>query len=600
MSTTGDLVSRIYSNFRGVDFRGEEVSLARSPDSLNMWINYKEIGGVRTRPGIVDLPSLSAMHESQIHGIFYYKRKNVEGEYESYVLIHQKEKLFRSPFPFTSKDDFVFMNSGEAIMSNNKSQAFVFDDKLYIIDGVHFYVYDGGTTVSDVVGYIPTTSIGRSPSGGGKPHEDVNLLSPWRVNTFFGDGESNEYYLDTQGIGDVEVEVDGVKLVGGYTIYYDAGMIDIHKPPAKSSDGQPNVKIKFKKDFREDTTEQKFDEWFEKKSASQIKKCTLCQVFDNRVFFSGNDNFPNKVWHCSLYDPTYWSDTDYYEEGLDSAKVKGLVAGADALMVFREPSISNTSIFYHRPVIDSEYGKIYPSQHSSVSTGCVGGAINFNDDIIFFSDRGMEAVRIDKITSEQVLEHRSSLVDKKMLDEDKYKNMILVEWEGYLLVFIGSHVYLADSRAVFNNVDHIEYEWFYWDIGFPVTATAVINGKLYLGLVNGAIRQMEAITPAEEIESYWTTPKDKFNAPNKLKTTNKNGCVVEATGDIEVLAKTDNDDKFESIGTYENVGDFVVSRIKKKKFKDIQLRFHSNTWFTLETATLECFVGGYIKRGGGE
>ena len=29
-----DLVSRIYSNFRGVDFRGEEINLIRSPDSL--------------------------------------------------------------------------------------------------------------------------------------------------------------------------------------------------------------------------------------------------------------------------------------------------------------------------------------------------------------------------------------------------------------------------------------------------------------------------------------------------------------------------------------------------------------------------------------
>lgn len=590
MSTTGDLVSREYRNFRGVDFRGEEVNLARSPDSLNMWINYKEIGGVRTRPGIVPLLG-SSTNNTPIHGIFYYKRKNEEGGYEHNVLIHREKYLLRTSLAFS---EYITLNSGEEIMSNNKSQAFVFDDKLYIIDGVHFYVYDGGNTVSDVVGYIPTTSIGRSPSGGGTPHEDANLLTPWRINTFQSDGVSLVYYLDSEKLSDlansITVEVDGKPY--SFSLKDDDNGVRVVKfttaPPKADYD---NVKITFK--VRD-------NERHEKEFASQIKNCTLCQVFDNRVFFSGNDNFPNKVWHCSLYDPTYWSDTDYYEEGLDSAKVKGLVAGADALMVFREPSMSNTSIFYHRPVIDSEYGKIYPSQHSSVSTGCVGGAINFNDDIVFFSDRGMEAVRIDKITSEQVLEHRSSLVDKKMLDEDKYKNMILVEWEGYLLVFIGRHVYLADSRAVFNNVDHVEYEWFYWDIGFTVTATAVINGKLYLGLVNGAIRQMEATTKAEKLESYWTTPKDKFNAPNKLKTTNKNGCVVEATGDMEVLAKTDNDDTFESIGKYEDVGDFVVSRIKKKKFKDIQLRFHSNTWFTLETATLECFVGGYIKRGGGE
>ena len=41
---SGSLVSRNYSAFRGVDFsnRKDEVSLNRSPESLNMWKNYKE------------------------------------------------------------------------------------------------------------------------------------------------------------------------------------------------------------------------------------------------------------------------------------------------------------------------------------------------------------------------------------------------------------------------------------------------------------------------------------------------------------------------------------------------------------------------------
>jgi hypothetical protein len=96
-------------------------------------------------------------------------------------------------------------------------------------------------------------------------------------------------------------------------------------------------------------------------------------------------------------------------------------------------------------------------------------------------------------------------------------------------------------------------------------------------------------------ESYWVTPKDKFKSGFKLKTTNKRGCVAEATGDISVYVKTEDTD-FEFIGKYENVTDYFVSRIKRKKFKDIQLKFYSDTSFSLETVTLECFVGGYIKR----
>jgi hypothetical protein len=97
------------------------------------------------------------------------------------------------------------------------------------------------------------------------------------------------------------------------------------------------------------------------------------------------------------------------------------------------------------------------------------------------------------------------------------------------------------------------------------------------------------------VESYWVTPKDKFKYPHMQKTTNKRGCVAEATGDIAVYAKLEDTD-FELIGEYNNVTDYFVSRIKRKKFKDIQLKFHSNTRFSLETVTLEAWVGGYIKR----
>jgi hypothetical protein len=276
---------------------------------------------------------------------------------------------------------------------------------------------------------------------------------------------------------------------------------------------------------------------------------------------------------------------------MDSAAIRGLVAGNNALWVFRESSDANTNVFYHTPTLDAEYGKIYPSSHSSITIGCVGRAINFNDDIVFFSERGMEGISGD-ITTEQVAAHRSSLVDRKLLSESGYANMILEEWEGYLLCIIGKRVYLADSRSRFTLEDHIEYDWFYWELEENITCSRVYNGVLYLGTESG----IYTLTNNEaNIESYWVTPKDKFSAASKLKTTNKRGCVAEATGDISVYAKVEDTD-FELIGTYENIEDYFVSRIKRKKFKDIQLKFHTDTRFSLETVTLECFIGGYIKR----
>lgn len=568
--SSGDLISRVYANFRGVDFRGDEINLSRSPDSINMWKDYKETESIRTRPEMTMMHSF----EGTVYGIYFYKAGDTD-----MMIVHIGTKLYK-----------VVNGTKEELYSGVKatrSDAFVYNNAWYFKDGANYLQYDGAT-IGPVVGDVPTTSIGRKPAGGGELYEDVNLLSDYRINTFVADGKSTVFHLDARELDSTSVDVwiNGEKNpIESYDISVDKAegtvtikpveSTDLKAPPAPKTPGQDNIKIKFKK----------------KSNSSKILKCTLLEMFDNRVFFSGNPDFPNVIWHCSLDKPSYCSDLDYYNEGLDTAAVKGMVAGNNALWVFKEASQANTTIFYHTPTIDSEYGKIYPNTHSSIAVGCKGKAINFNDDIVFFSDRGMEGISGD-VTTEQVIAHRSTLVDRKLIAEADYSKMLLAEWEGYLLVVIGNKVYLANSRAIFTNEDHYEYEWFYWELPYKITCTKVNNGVLYLGTDHGVY----TLTDTESnVESYWVTPKDKFKHPQFVKTTNKRGCVVESEGDVALYTKTDKTD-FELIGTYENITDHFVGRIKCKKFKDIQLKFYSNTRFTLETATLECFIGGYVKR----
>ena len=556
-----DIVSRVYNNFRGADFRGLEVNLLRSPDCLNVWKDYKETESIRTRPAL----EVNKAFTDAVYGIFFYKDK---------MLVHSGKSLYKvSEGEITA----IYSELNEAV-----SNSFIYNDTFYLKDGLNYLQYDG-ITIKAVSGYIPTTTIARKPMGGGTKYEDVNMMSDYRMNSFLADGTAFTFVLDTINIDDdfvPEVTLnDEIVDTSEYQVDYKEGKITFKNsaPDAPLTDGQDNVVVKFKKTVPQ--------------YRSAIEKCTILQVFDNRVFFSGNPDLPNMVWNTSLNDASYCSDLDYYKEGMDNAAVKGLVAGNNALWVFREPSDANTTVFYHTPSIDDEYGKVYPSSHSSITTGCVGKAVNFNDDIVFFSERGMEGISGD-VTTEQVVAHRSSVVDHKMITESGYKDMVLSEWEGYLIVFIGNKAYLADSRAVFTNENHFEYEWFYWEFDKDVICATVNNGILYIG-TNDGVYTLTDTTSA--VESYWVTPLDKFKYPHKLKTTNKRGCVAEATGDISVYAKLEDTD-FELIGTYKNVTDYFVSRIKRKKFKDIQLKFYSNTRFSLETVTLEAFIGGYIKR----
>lgn len=582
---SGTLITRNYSSFRGVDFsnRKDEVNIYRSPDALNVWKNYKSTEGksIETRPDV----ELLAEYSNTIFGLFF----------SDTTIIHSGTKLYNG-------ESVVYEGVAE-----HKSNFFVFDDKIYFMDGTNYLVSeDNGESWQEVVGFVPTTTISRSPMQGGTTYEDVNLLSPYRKNSFCADN-TNEYHLDSQNIDTDYVpkawiadELGNLIETTDFSVDYTNGVITFDVAPSEPlTAGQDNVVIQYKKDVGK---------------AIDIKNCTLVEVFDNRVFASGNPAYPNRLWHCSLNDASYWSDLDYYDEGTSDSPVKALISGNNALWVLKAPSKSNTTIFYHNPTIDSTYGKIYPSTHSSISTGCKTTGINFNDTICFYSDQGLEAITSD-ITTEQTISHKSSMVDSKLLNEN-LEDMILIEWEGYLLTIIDNKIYLADSRQYSQINDHYEYEWYYFDMNKKITSAAIFNKQDAENMKSGdlilcteetikengnpvtkyRVYDMNNYSDNRRVENYWTTIEDEFNYPQYQKTTNKKGCVVDMEGEeITVYAKTDNK-SFDLIKTYRNTKGYVVPRIKKKKWKSIQLKFYSKHPFSLYSNTLESYVGNYIKR----
>ena len=571
----GTLVLRNYNSFRGIDYTNYEVSLYRSPDAKNMWKNYKSLGkGIETRPDIEEFMQLN----NTIFGLFFYTIARVE-----HMIIHSGVSLY--DYNTETKELKVIKTTG---MNPRRSQSFIYQNLFYIKDGINYLVYDGAT-LSEVEGYIPITTISRAPGGGGTVFEGINMLTKYRKNSFCADGKSTLYDCDVEIFtsSTVRVWVNDVEITTGFTVNAGAGTVTFDTAPEEPlTDGQDNVVIQFEKEVIG--------------YSDRIKKCTLLAVFDDRVFFSGNQDYPNVLWHCSINDPTYIVDTDYYNEGQDLSPVKALVPGNNALWVFKEPSQANTTVFYHTPSpthVNEVLVKVYPCQHSSITTGCVSTGINFNDDIVFFSERGMEGITGD-ITTEQVIAHRSTLVDPKMTNEVNYKNMLLQEWEGYLLVIIDNKIYLADSRCLYTNQNHNEYEWFYWELDFNIQSAVVKNGTLYLcSTAKDGKSYIYTLTKTNSnIESYWTTCFDGCGYPQMQKITNKRGCTIDMTGEKVKLEIRADKDEFEEIDTFINTKDYVVPRIKKKKWKDIQLKLSSNKPFGLERIYLECYIGSYIKR----
>ena len=530
-----------------------------------MWKNYRKLGkSIQTRPAM----ELFKQMDNSVYGLFFYTISTVE-----HMIIHCGVSLY--DYNMSTEEIKTIKSKG---MNPRRSESFIFNNIFYIKDGINYLEYDG-ETCKEVEGYIPTTTNSRAPLGGGTMLEDYNMLTGYRKNSFCSDGENKEYHLDSREIeaGKTKAWINGVETTD-FTVDTTNGIVTFNVIPEKPlTDGQDNVVIQFCKTISGDR--------------EKILKCNLLCVFDNRVFFGGNQDYPNTIFHTSLNNPRYVSSTDYYNEGLDMSPVRSMVVGNNALWVFKEPSQANTSIYYHNPAT-YEDGKAYPSIHSSISTGCVAKAINFNDDIVFFSDRGMEGINGD-VTTEQVVAHRSTLIDSKLLEEPNYKALILQEWEGYLLVIIDNKVYLADSRAMYTNSTHNEYEWFYWELEKNITFATVKDNILYLCSNDG----IYTLTKKDgKIDSYWTTCLDDFGSPSMQKTTNKRGCLLEVESNIlNVYTKIDNGE-FELINRFNETKGYVVPRIKKKKWKDIQLKIASDTPFKLSMCTLQSFIGGYVKR----
>ena len=196
-----DLISRVYSNFRGVDFRGDEINLVRSPDALNVWKDYKETESIRTRPGIKQ----DTLFTGTVYGVFFYG-----GE----MLVHAGNKLY------------MVKNGVKTSLCDvaaNVSNAFIYDDVWYFKDGTNYLKYNG-KTIESVVGYIPTTTIARKPMGGGTKYEDVNMLSAYRKNSFLADGASFSFFLDVMHIDEdyppVVIVNDEIVDTSEYTVDY--------------------------------------------------------------------------------------------------------------------------------------------------------------------------------------------------------------------------------------------------------------------------------------------------------------------------------------------------------------------------------------------
>ena len=520
-------------------------------------------------------------------------------------------------------------------LPRRKSRAVFLAGKLWIVTGGGFYSYDGteAKRVSASGAYVPTTTITRSPSGGGVSYEAVNLLTPYRKNAFQTDGKSVKFTLDGEidASGAVRAWVWGEE-VTDFTLDRAAGTITFPSAPAAPDAGASDGLVV------------QFPHTVEG-YADRIDKCTIITTYgvgsNDRVVLSGNPDCPNLDWTSGLYDPTYMPDLGYAAVGSEATPICGYCRIGSSLGIVKADDGSDSTVFLRSAALSEDGEAVFTLQQTIAGVGAVapGSFASLFDDPLFLSRAGVAAITSSSLTGEKIIQNRSLYLNAQLTNEPSLPEAEAAVWQGmYLLAVPEGHVYILNGRQTktfrSSALGDFVYEGFYWE-NVPALCWYVqrsgTDEALYFGTADGRICKLN--TDIEDMSRYsddgaaisavWATKYDDDGTPAVLKTLLRRGCCVTikpyARSSAEVYIRADrtgghekkvagkpmdildfSDIDFERItfNTDESPQEIFLNR-KVKNYKRLQIIVRNqepNEGFGIFQITKHYVTGNYAKR----
>ena len=506
--------STIIETFRGVDLNNSpsNVDISRSPAAPNMVRD--QVGKVRKRMGyrtIAAVPGGAAVNGVHRLG--------------DQILVHAGSRLY--------KWDGAAGFTEAGPMADARSRGFVFDKKLYLLDGAKYQVYDGTElkAVSETA-KVPTIIISRNPTGGGTAYEALNLLSRAWTESFLGTAEATVYQLTTTELGPEAVTAEVLNSDGtwvkkeentDFTVDREKGTVTFKTAPGASPvRGQDNVKITASKE-REGYLD-------------QVDHCTVFAVYGvggaaDRVFLSGNPDKPGFDYYSGFEDPAFFPDTAYTKISRDGSRVVGYAILNNALAAFLDGSTDGRSVVIRTGALDANGEALFRISNTLIGENAVARdtfALSGKEPL-FLTERGVYAITAEELTGEKYSPERSYYIGSALQEAVGKREAVGIIYRDFYVLSLSGTLYLLDlqQKTYEKNSPYssFQYECYYWP-NIPARVLWTDGDALCFGTADGRLCRFAVHVDDPEsynddgaaIDAYWETSDFDGNAFFKSKT----------------------------------------------------------------------------------
>jgi len=419
-------------------------------------------------------------------------------------------------------------------MNEKKSSSWQFASYIYIVDGKNYLRYKAGDeSATDIIasgiGTIPIVTIARDPSGGGTSYQDRNLIQAGYEERFLATNGTKDYQLSYFPLDPTPVSAEVMQSDGSFstlventdfTVNRTTGVVTFVVAPNESPlDGEDNVYIKA---YR---TAEGY--------AEKIMHCTIGTMYGvngatDRLFLSGNPNFPNYDWYSEINDPLYFADTSYSTLGSETSAIMGYSKIGSYLATFKDETEVEQSVFVRNGVFSEttdENGNTVTTTVFRITNTLQGaGSIckhsfgYLETEPLFLTKEGIFAITSQDITGEKYGQNRSFYLNGRLLEEDNLDEAYCINFNNYYVLGINSHLYLLDGLQPVSTDKSLpyatrQYVGFYCD-NIPAYTMWVDEDKLWFGTTDGAVCVFHTDETALEsyndngqpISAWWETP----------------------------------------------------------------------------------------------